>query len=26
MHQVSEKDFKSNKEVANALGLALFHW
>jgi hypothetical protein len=26
MHQVSEKDFKRNKEVANAPGLALFYW
>jgi hypothetical protein len=28
IHQASEKDFKSNKEVANAPGLALrfFRW
>jgi hypothetical protein len=26
MHQVSEKDFKRNKEVANAPGLALCYW
>jgi hypothetical protein len=26
MHQASEKDFKSNKEVANASGLALCYW
>jgi hypothetical protein len=26
MHQVSEKDFKRNKEVANAPGLALYYW
>jgi hypothetical protein len=26
MHQVSEKDFKWNKEVANAPGLALCYW
>jgi hypothetical protein len=25
MHQASEKEFKRIKEVANALGLALFH-
>jgi hypothetical protein len=26
MHQVSKKDFKRNKEVANAPGLALCYW
>jgi hypothetical protein len=26
MHQVGEKDFKRNKEVANAPGLALCYW
>jgi hypothetical protein len=26
MHQASEKDFKRNKEVANATGLALCYW
>jgi hypothetical protein len=26
MHQASEKDFKRDKEVANALGLALCYW
>jgi hypothetical protein len=26
MHHVSEKDFKRNKEVANAPGLALCYW
>jgi hypothetical protein len=26
MHQASEKDSKRNKEVANALGLALCYW
>jgi hypothetical protein len=26
MHQASEKDFKRNKEVENASGLALCYW
>jgi hypothetical protein len=26
MHQASEKDFKRNKEVENAPGLALCYW